>query len=315
MNKFREILKQNTAMKIFSVILAVLLWAFVQLSENPEISYKVLEIPVQVNGEATINNMGLEMIDHPEDRIVRVYISTDPSYVNAVTESSVSVSADISDIKTAGTHEVAVKVHSEDQHITIINQDKYVIPVTIDNTTIVEKPSTVLLDKRNDIYYLDIDHVTISPGKAKVRLPSSLANSVNKVAVVLNLEDVTSDSNIDGWYEAIPVDSVNKRVKDDSIFIQDNLFHVQVPVLRKISVPLEMQNLSPEIAENYELSHPMVTIAVHPENINKIKKMYGTIRGSETALNAYAVNVHSDVDCEYILISQQIELKRNDSEQ
>ncbi|MBR5239347.1 MAG: hypothetical protein IKW04_02075 [Clostridia bacterium] len=315
MNKFKEILKQNTAMKIFSVILAVLLWAFVQLSENPEISYKVLEIPVKFNGEAALNNMGLEMIDRPEDWIVKVYISTDPSYVNAVTESSVSVTADISNFNTTGTHEVAVKAHSDDQHITIINQDKYVIPVTIDDTTIVEKTSTVLLDKRNDIYYLDIDHVTISPSKAKVRLPSSLANSVNKVAVVLNLENVTSDSNIDGWYEAIPVDSENLIVENDSISIQDNRFHVQVPVLRKISVPLEMQNLSPEIAENYTLSHPMVTIAVHPEDIHKIKKVYGTIQGSETSSETYAVNIHSDVDCEFVLISQQIELKQNDSEQ
>jgi len=45
MKKILEAVKRNTMLKVFSVILAILLWAFVQLAQNPEISYDVWKFP------------------------------------------------------------------------------------------------------------------------------------------------------------------------------------------------------------------------------------------------------------------------------
>ena len=92
MKKIMDAIKRNTMLKVFSLIIAILLWAFVQLAQNPEISYDVFEVPVTITGEAGINNEGFVISNPPANLSTNVTSSTKRSYLNSFDHSSLSAS-------------------------------------------------------------------------------------------------------------------------------------------------------------------------------------------------------------------------------
>ena len=67
MKRLLESVKRNTVLKIFAVIFAILLWAYVQTVQNPEVSYEVVEVPITITGEADINNEGFVVSSLPKN--------------------------------------------------------------------------------------------------------------------------------------------------------------------------------------------------------------------------------------------------------
>ena len=67
MKKFVDAFKRNTVLKVFSLLIAILLWAFVQLNLNPEISYESFDIPITITGDADINSEGYVISSIPKN--------------------------------------------------------------------------------------------------------------------------------------------------------------------------------------------------------------------------------------------------------
>ena len=81
-NKIKDVFSNNLALKIFSLILAVLLWFYIQIVQNPEVSYEIFEIPITVSGEANINSEGFVVGEIQKSLRVNVTVSAKRSMIH-----------------------------------------------------------------------------------------------------------------------------------------------------------------------------------------------------------------------------------------
>ena len=276
MRKFLDAIKRNTMLKVFSVILAILLWAFVQLAQNPEISYEVFEVPVKITGEAGINNEGFVVSNPATNLNTNVTISTKRTYLNSFDHSSLSAYVDVSNARDAGDYSLPIRVRSSDPNITIISKSPANVSLYVDRIITVKKPIRISYNgTMAKDYYIDAKNVMTSPAEATVKVPELIANNIHEIVVHLDMTNVTSD--INGQYTGVAVNANGEEVMDKFLSITDEGIHVQVPVLKRKTVPVYITGLTADVASNYTLSKNEVEIAGREADLASIHRLDATV--------------------------------------
>lgn len=210
MKSFLEAIKHNTALKIFSLILAILLWAFVQLAQNPELSYDAYEIPITITGEADINSEGYVISATPKNLKTNLTISTKRSYLNTFDPGSLSAFVDVSAAKAVGEYSFPVKVRSEDGNITVVSKSPSTVSLYVDRIITTQKPIKLSYDGTlHADYYIDKDNIVISPENATIKVPELMESKISEVVVHLDMTNVKAEI-----YNEFPGVAVDSRGED-----------------------------------------------------------------------------------------------------
>lgn len=291
MKKILEAIKRNTMLKVFSLIIAILLWAFVQLAQNPEISYDVFEVPVTITGEAGINNEGFVISNPPANLSTNVTISTKRSYLNSFDHASLSAYVDVSNAKDAGDYALPIKVRTSDPNVAIISKSPANVSLYVDRIITVKKPIRISYDgNMAKDYYIDADHVSISPKEATIKVPELVEKNIHEIVVHLDMTDVTSD--ISGQFTGIAVDAEGEEVMDKFLSVTDEGINVKVPILKRKTVPVVMTDLPETVQDNYTMSKDEVEIAGSEADLNRITQVTGSISyDREAPQDSYVVSL------------------------
>ena len=291
MKKIMDAIKRNTMLKVFSLIIAILLWAFVQLAQNPEISYDVFEVPVTITGEAGINNEGFVISNPPANLSTNVTISTKRSYLNSFDHSSLSAYVDVSNAKNAGDYALPIKVRTSDPNVSIISKSPSNVSLHVDRIITVKKPIRISYDgNMAKDYYIDARHVVISPKEATIKVPELIEKDIQEIVVHLDMTNVTADVN--GQFTGVAVNSEGEEVMDKFLSVTDEGINVQVPVLKRKTVPVYMTDLPEPIVNNYALSKNEVEIAGNETDLNRITRLEGSISyDRENPKDSYVVSL------------------------
>lgn len=108
---FSSYLTNNLALKIFSIIFAIILWSFVINDTNPSRTKSFYNIPVKISGLDTLESLGLTTRDdYTEQLFVTVRTSVAHSDFKRIDKSIISANIDLSKITEEGTHDVPISV-------------------------------------------------------------------------------------------------------------------------------------------------------------------------------------------------------------
>lgn len=108
---FSSYLTNNLALKIFSMVFAIILWSFVINDTNPTRTKSFYDIPVKILGLESLEELGLTTRDDYSNQLfVTVSTSVAHSDFKHINESIVSASIDLSKITEEGTHDVPISV-------------------------------------------------------------------------------------------------------------------------------------------------------------------------------------------------------------
>lgn len=276
MNKFLDAIKRHTGLKVFSLIIAILLWAFVQLAQNPEVTYDVKEIPITITGEADINSEGYVISSVPKNLTATVQVSAKRSYLSKIDPESFSAYVDVSNAKTVGEYSFSVWARSDDGNITVDSTKPSTISLYVDQVITVKKPIKLSYDgSLNPEYYIDKNNIKILPETATVKVPKLVEPKITEVVLHLDLTDVTSD--IHGEFPGIAVDNRGEEVTDKFLTITDENILVQVPILKRKTVPITIKNLPKDM--EYNLNLEQIEIAGKEADIAKITEIEGVLQG------------------------------------
>ncbi len=114
---FSDWLTSKPKMMILSLILAIIIWAFVALSVNSISTRTIDDITVQipVTG-ASYQSLGLDLIDSAEsDYKASVTVSGDRSVIGSLTADSITVTPDFSKVTEAGTYNITLNAVKNNQ--------------------------------------------------------------------------------------------------------------------------------------------------------------------------------------------------------
>ena len=237
---------KNLALKIVSLIFAMLLWGYVLMSENPQRTKTLTNVPISVEGGADLIARKLVLSGDKDYGSVTVRVST-----QLTSYSDITASINLSNITATGEHEVIITARSAIGTTVSVSPDH--IKVNVDNLVSRSIPVEIDLEGELDEGYWAGD-VIYSRNMIDIEGPLEYVSRIDSAKGVLNIDSATS--------------SINKSVlltlyDNEGNELDADLFYSKLPsvtarmeVLPMKTVPIDVESAiqgKDNIPKNYEL--------------------------------------------------------------
>ncbi len=227
-------LKNNSVVKILSIVAAICLWAFVIGEVNPTIKATITDIPVELTNVETLADRGLAM-SGDEEYVTAITVKGSRSEVNALKVSDIHATADLYGYE-AGENHITIDVALPDG----IYLDEIKIPeitVALESTDTVHLPVKVEFvgDTENGTEPAVVSQM---PTEVEVKGAGSVVKTVKEVRVQIDVRDLSEERAV---YSGKPAawDSKGKLVKNVSISAQQ--IDVEAVLYHTKQVALELK--------------------------------------------------------------------------
>ena len=268
-------LNSNTFYKIISVILAVVLWAYVIQVMDPMKKETIKDVPVQLLNEESLTARGLAL-SGSTDYTVDVVVEGKKGELSKLTSEDISANADLFGFS-LGKNYIAV-ITSAPDGVDVLEVKPNKINVAIEELIEVAKPIDVNFTGKfaNGV---EAGRILTQPEEVEVSGAKSDVDAVDHIRVDIQASKLTTEGTTI-QAKAYPVNKMgdvveNVRLSSAYIDVSGKLYHVK-------EVPLTVE-VTGEVAPIYEVTNLDV-----PSSIK--------IKGSKEALNAVDVLTASAID-------------------
>ena len=255
-------LKNNSKIKIISLLSAMVLWMYVMAIVDPEETKLFENIPVTITNKNELNER--DLVIYPEqDLTTNIYVTGKLSNLKKVTKDDINVYGQINN-PLEGNNEIYLKVSTSQR----VNYDfkNPVMIVTLEK--IISEDKSIKVDitgsgKNN------VDNIMLQDNIDKVSVsgPRSL---VNKVKRVVGTVKVSGESN--NFSQSIKLDPVDANGKVvEGVELEKDSVNVNITLLTQKTVPITLKlSDNSESGVNYTMSQNTVTIKGKKDIVDSI---------------------------------------------
>jgi len=180
-------LKNNTFLKVLSLLIAILLWLYVMGQVNPTTSYTIKNVPVQLLNADTLAQRGLAVGDKG-NYTVNVVVEGKKSDITKLDKNRIKATADIFGYE-KGEDSVPVKVAVPDG-IRLVETNPPKIQVDLEEFVSVYKSVNVTFAGETPPG-MEPGHISVNPTEIEVKGAKSLVDTVAQVNAGINASDLT----------------------------------------------------------------------------------------------------------------------------
>lgn len=260
-------IKNNFAMKILSLVLAILFWIFVMDTENPIVTRTFYNIPVVYVGEP---DSGLVVSSAP-NYYSNIEISGRRNSVLATRTDSFVLKVHLAGLKD-GKNEAVIEytAPSNDIHIDRVSPSNVVI--TMEKVITVEKP--VYYNKISSFEEsLSGSEITIDPTTMSITGPRSLVADVSSLIANIDVSEIKESGQVE--IPLIPVNSLGEKVEGITFERESALLTIRA--IREKTVPFTYEYRD-ETDERHRLirfivSKNTVSIVGDPEDVDRVTSL------------------------------------------
>lgn len=283
-------LQNKTVKIILSILIAVFLWHYVYTEENPTVTQKFENVPVQILNVESLESRGLTAVG-TEEQTVTVSVEGKRAEISALTANDFIVTADVYGYG-VGENNIPVKVDAPaNTVVTDIKPNR--ITIQIDELVSVAHeieavPMTALKDDR-ELYVTGMQ-----PAEVMVTGARSVVTQISKIEARINADSLSEKmKSVHGTLVAL--DSNGTEITD--ISFSSETVEVDAQILRSKEVPLDV-NVTGEVSSKYTVSEVKI-----PETIKII--------GTKDALEDIEKVKAADIDISDITATTKINLALN----
>lgn len=244
-------LKNNTKIKLISLLSAIVLWIYVMAIVDPEDSRLFENVPVVVtNIEELAEN---DLIVYPEsDLVADINIKGKLSDVQKITVDDIHIYGTINN-PMEGNNKLSLKVNITKQVSYEFKTD--FIVVRLEKLLYDEKDiKPEIIGKYKD----DVDTVSLSQDTVEISGPRILIDQVDHVKASIKVDD-NSKNMLNQKVKLMAVNNVGKEVKGISLSVKN--INVEIKLLEEKEVPINIQLKDNTVdISKYEITPSMVTI-------------------------------------------------------
>lgn len=229
----KKIMK-NFVLKILSVIVAFFVWLVIINVINPTTTRHFTGIPVEILNENVITSSN-QVFEVESGDTVDVTVKGKRSFIEGLTESDFSASADLSKLSMVNTAGIRVKLNKKTKEPVELDWNNEVLRISLE-----EKSSQQFKVQINsegvlaDSYV--IGEMTAQPNMIEVSGGRSKIKRVASIGVILALNGKSSDFEAD--VTPILYDSDGDVIDGTNVTFSKDLVHVEVKVLPTKTVPV-----------------------------------------------------------------------------
>ncbi len=249
--------KNNLTPKIFSVIIAIILWSYVMGIENPEWPREYRNVDVGLTNVETLNRKNLIVMD-PQEVKVNVSVTGKKSDMGDFRSDKIVARLDLSGYS-EGQNRVPINVSLRDSASTVrvTGWEPSDVLVTIDRIDSVDRTVNIRTEGDVSANYT-LGDLVAKPQTILLRGPRSWINEVTEVFAVVQIDDRTTTTNI-----TAPIQLRDGQGNDVIGLEKDpSVVDITIPIYRKATLPIEVV-LENELPEDYMITD----IQVEPSTI------------------------------------------------
>ena len=299
-------LKNNSKIKIISLLSAMVLWMYVMAIVDPEETKLFENIPVTITNKNELNER--DLVIYPEqDLTTNIYVTGKLSNLKKVTKDDINVYGQINN-PLEGNNEIYLKVSTSQR----VNYDfkNPVMIVTLEK--IISEDKSIKVDitgsgKNN------VDNILLQDNIDKVSVsgPRSLVNKVKRVVGTVKVNGELNDFSQSIKLE--PVDANGKVV--EGIELEKDSVNVNITLLTQKTVPITLKlSDNSESGVNYTMSQNTVTIKGKKDIVDSINDIETQPVKLSEILPGTSKDIYLQVPSGITIETKYITIKKNSEE-
>ena len=299
-------LKNNSKIKIISLLSAMVLWMYVMAIVDPEETKLFENIPVTITNKNELNER--DLVIYPEqDFTTNIYVTGKLSNLKKVTKDDINVYGQINN-PLEGNNEIYLKVSTSQR----VNYDfkNPVMIVTLEK--IISEDKSIKVDitgsgKNN------VDNIMLQDNIDKVSVsgPRSLVNKVKRVVGTVKVNGELNDFSQSIKLE--PVDANGKVV--EGIELEKDSVNVNITLLTQKTVPITLKlSDNSESGVNYTMSQNTVTIKGKKDIVDSINDIETQPVKLSEILPGTSKDIYLQVPSGITIETKYITIKKNSEE-
>ena len=299
-------LKNNSKIKIISLLSAMVLWMYVMAIVDPEETKLFENIPVTITNKNELNER--DLVIYPEqDLTTNIYVTGKLSNLKKVTKDDINVYGQINN-PLEGNNEIYLKVSTSQR----VNYDfkNPVMIVTLEK--IISEDKSIKVDitgsgKNN------VDNIMLQDNIDKVSVsgPRSLVNKVKRVVGTVKVNGELNDFSQSIKLE--PVDANGKVV--EGIELEKDSVNVNITLLTQKTVPITLKlSDNSESGVNYTMSQNTVTIKGKKDIVDSINDIETQPVKLSEILPGTSKYIYLQVQSVITIETKYITIKKNSEE-
>lgn len=205
LNWLKGFFTKNLALKIVSLLFAMLIWGYVMVEVNPKRVKTITDVPVSFSGESSLHDRGLAVRGDRDDilRNVTVRVKVQLTDYTGLDASDISASVSLRPVNKADTYKL--KIDATSSLGTVENVSPSEITIEVDELATMLVPIDVEYSGELPEGYWKSEP-TLASQSIKVSGPRDDVSTISKAICTINLEDRTTSYN-----EAILLKYVDKN--------------------------------------------------------------------------------------------------------
>ena len=299
-------LKNNSKIKIISLLSAMVLWMYVMAIVDPEETKLFENIPVTITNKNELNER--DLVIYPEQELTtNIYVTGKLSNLKKVTKDDINVYGQINN-PLEGNNEIYLKVSTSQR----VNYDfkNPVMIVTLEK--IISEDKSIKVDitgsgKNN------VDNIMLQDNIDKVSVsgPRSLVNKVKRVVGTVKVNGELNDFSQSIKLE--PVDAKGKVV--EGIELEKDSVNVNITLLTQKTVPITLKlSDNGESGVNYTMSQNTVTIKGKKDIVDSINDIETQPVKLSEILPGTSKDIYLQVPSGITIETKYITIKKNSEE-
>ena len=283
------ILRNKTVTKILSVLIAVVLWAYVIGVHNPPTIQTIHNIPIELLGTEDLTRRGLAIVEVNRQTVDVVVEGTRDDLIRY--KDQITAMANVLGFTVGDRHSVQVNAISNSTRLEIKEVRPANIRVTIEELVSVYKPITLTFTG-DEPPNTEAGRISVQPEQIEIRGPQSLVESVSYVGVSVPFSQISGA----GSTFTIPISILDEEGNVvPNIGLSSETASISVTLFDTKEVPLVAEIIG-EMSEDYEIT----TLDI-PETV--------TLRGNRSALAPIEFIEAEPIDISEVHMTSQLPLR------
>lgn len=282
-------LKNNTKIKLISLLSALVLWLYVMTVEDPVELRTFNNIPITITNMSMLEDRGLAIYPK-EELLADISIKANLSSLRTINRDNIYIYGRLDDPK-EGKNAIYLQANLPER------VNKYDIKpsvITVDLEKVVDEKRSIEVSTKGKSN-INIDNIEISKKTANVTGPRSVVNKVTSIKATVDVDNKEKDFSTK--VKLVPVDKSGNEVED--VKLEDDFVVATVKFLQQKVVPVKLKLEGSSEGDNnikdYKISPNEITIEGKKESLDKINSISTKPVKIEDLKDANSVDVGLDI--------------------
>ncbi|SCJ38450.1 Uncharacterized protein conserved in bacteria [uncultured Clostridium sp.] len=282
-------LKNNTKIKLISLLSALVLWLYVMTVEDPVELRTFNNIPITITNMSMLEDRGLAIYPK-EELLADISIKANLSSLRTINRDNIYIYGRLDDPK-EGKNAIYLQANLPER------VNKYDIKpsvITVDLEKVVDEKRSIEVSTKGKSN-INIDNIEINKKTANVTGPRSVVNKVTSIKATVDVDNKEKDFSTK--VKLVPIDKSGNEVED--VKLEDDFVVATVKFLQQKVVPVKLKLEGSSEGDNnikdYKISPNEITIEGKKESLDKINSISTKPVKIEDLKDANSVDVGLDI--------------------